>query len=245
MLGTINKLFIDEHECLLYLPPDYYSATLHYPVVYVNGEDELQEIMDAMEQHYGEECEAFILVSVQCTNWNDHYTPWPAPALKKNDKPFGGKAKHYLEFLVEIVKPYIDANYRTKKKPEDTALIGYSLGGLTALYLLYTCGAFGKIGSLSGSLWFDGWVEFIDCNMPANTDAKVYLSLGTGEEHSRNQRMASVGECTRRTADILKQQLNSSDNLIFQWNNGGHFTDINKRYEKAILWLMRKDKGEV
>ncbi|WP_275507574.1 MULTISPECIES: alpha/beta hydrolase-fold protein [Clostridium] len=50
----------------------------------------------------------------------------------------------------------MDAHYRTKTQPENTVLIGYSLGGLATLYSLYLFGTFGKVGSLSGSLWYGG-----------------------------------------------------------------------------------------
>ncbi|MEL6569735.1 MAG: glycoside hydrolase family 97 catalytic domain-containing protein, partial [Pseudomonadota bacterium] len=42
----------------------------------------------------------------------------------------------YLQFLVEEVKPYIDANYRTRTGREDTAIAGSSMGGLISLYAL-------------------------------------------------------------------------------------------------------------
>lgn len=242
MKGTIRNLTFNGYDCLLYFPPEYETARLNYPVVYVNGEDEIQEIMEGVEPYFGEECQAFLLLSVQSQNWNDEYSPWSVPALKKNEKPFGEGAANYLRFLTENVKPFIDGHYRTKLEPENTALLGYSLGGLVSLYALYTCKTFGKIGSLSGSLWFEGWIEFMHSNMPAATGAKVYLSLGKGEERIRNQRMAKVGDCTRQAAQILKQQLKFTENSALVWNNGGHFTEIPQRYQKAIMWLMRDNK---
>jgi uncharacterized protein len=239
MKGVIQKLSINGYECSLYLPPKYWAGTLVYPVVYVSGGDEIEKIIEGVEPHFGKGCEPFLLLNVQPLNWNDEYSPWPTPALTKNDKPFGGGACNYLRFLAETVKPFIDGHYRTIEAPEATALIGYSLGGLVSLYALYTCRAFGKIGSLSGSLWFEGWTEFMELNMPANTGAKVYLSLGKGEERSRNQYMAKVGDCTRKAASILEQQLVSEKNLALEWNNGGHFTETPQRYQKALLWLMR------
>jgi len=239
MRGTIQNFTIGGYECLLYLPPDYDERGLDYPVVYVNGEDELQEIMEGLEPNFGKKCEGFILLSIVSKDWGEDYSPWSAPGLRKNDKQFGGGAGDYLHFLVETVKPFMDKNYRTKGEPENTVLLGYSLGGLAALYALYTCGgAFGKIGSLSGSLWFEGWIEFIQSNTLDDTNGKVYLSLGTGEERSRNPRMARVGDWTRKTAEIIKHQLNSSENLVLEWNNGGHFTETAQRYQKAVLWLM-------
>lgn len=238
MKGNIEDLYIDEYKCMVYLPPDYQTGERYYPVIYVNGENEIAEIIEGMEPNFGAECGEFILVSILSQNWNDEFSPWAAPSLSKKEKPFGGGASDYLKFLTGKVKPFIDEHYRTKQEPENTLLIGYSLGGLVALYALYTCSVFGKIGSISGSLWFDGWTKFMSCNMPENTGAKVYISLGTGEEHSRNQRMAKVGACTRDAAKILKEKLKSPENVILVWNNGGHFTETSERYQKAIMWLI-------
>ena len=240
MKGDIQTLSISEHECSLYLPQEYCTNDKSYPVVYVNGDDIEQEVIEGIEPHFGVDCSEFIILSVQSENWNEDFTPWPAPALTKKSEPFKGGALNYLNFITNTIKPFMDEHYRTKPEPSNTALIGYSLGGLTALYALYTTKSFGKIGSLSGSLWYDGWIEFMNSNVPVNTSAKVYMSLGRGEEHSRNQRMAKVGNCTQKAALILKKQLKLKENLILEWNDGGHFTEIPERFKKALLWLMKE-----
>jgi predicted alpha/beta superfamily hydrolase len=197
--------------------------------------------MEAIEPYFEVKCQEFLLISVLSTNWKADYSPWPAPALVKKEEAFSGGADNYLDFLTSVVKPFMDMHYRTKPDKENAVLLGYSLGGLVSLYALYTCKTFGKIGSLSGSLWFDGWVEFMEANLPMNKQAKVYLSLGNGEERSKNLRLAKVGDCTKKAEEILKLQLKSNNKIILQWNNGGHFTETLQRYEKAILWLMEID----
>lgn len=241
MKGTIQNFKINGHECTVYLPEEYYMSGMYFPVVYMNGGDNIPEIIGDIEPHFNKECNFFMLVSVQSNNWNADYTPWTAAALSEKSDKFGGCADSYLFSLTNNIKPFIDANYRTKPEPENTALVGYSLGGLAALYALYKSASFGKIGSLSGSLWYDGWIEFMESNTPLNTASKIYLSLGKGEERSRNQRMSKVGSCTRKAAEILVQQLEFKDNLLLEWNNGGHFTEVSKRFQRALLWLMGND----
>lgn len=238
MDGTLDKLNIAGIECFVYLPPDCRNSGIRYPVIYMNGGEGLYEIMDGVEPHFNKSCEPFIIISLRPENWNVDFTPWPAPALTVKDEPFGGRAKVYLDSLETKVKPYVDSHWHTKPGPEDSALIGYSLGGLTALFALYVSTSFGRIASISGSLWFDGWVEFMAANNPARSAAKVYLSLGKGEERSRNPRMAAVGDCTRKSADILRTQLSRPDDIKLEWNDGGHFTRIPQRIQKGILWLM-------
>jgi predicted alpha/beta superfamily hydrolase len=238
MKGSIQNLSIAGYECTLYLPPKYYINDVSYPVVYINGEDSIQEIIEEVESHFGVDCNEFIAISVISQDWNVDFTPWAAPPLTKKSESFKGGAASYLDFLANTIKPFIDEHYKTKPEPSNTSLIGYSLGGLTALYALYTISGFGKIGSISASLWYDGWIEFMDSHMIANDFSRVYLSLGRGEEHSRNQRMAKVGNCTREAALILEEQLEFKENLILEWNDGGHFSEVTNRFKRALLWLM-------
>lgn len=42
----------------------------------------------------------------------------------------------YLKFMVETVKPRVDREFRTLKGPEDTAVMGSSMGGLMAFYAM-------------------------------------------------------------------------------------------------------------
>jgi predicted alpha/beta superfamily hydrolase len=238
MKGDIQNLSVAGYECTLYLPPKYYINDVSYPVVYINGEDNIQEIIEDVESHFGVDCSEFIAISVMSQDWNDDFTPWDAPPLTKKSESFKGGAESYLNLLANKIKPFIDEHYKTKPEPLNTALIGYSLGGLTALYALYTINAFGKIGSISGSLWYDGWIEFMESHMIANDFSRVYLSLGRGEERSRNQRMAKVGNCTREAALMLKEQLEFNENIILEWNDGGHFSEVPNRFKRALLWLM-------
>lgn len=239
MRGTIENLSVLGRECTLYLPKEYETSDKCYPVVYVNGYDIDQEIMENIEAYFGVNCREFILLSIKSEDWNREFSPWPAPALTKKSEPFVGGALEYLNLLINNIKPFIDNNYKTKPEPSNTTLMGYSLGGLVALYALYTNDSFGNIGSLSGSLWYDGWIEFIKSNTPVEPETKVYMSLGRGEERSRNQRMAKVGNCTRETTSILEKQLTTKENILLEWNDGGHFTETQERFKKALLWLMR------
>lgn len=238
MKGTIENLTICSRKCILYIPGKYDASQMRYPVVYVNGEDGISDVMKNVERHFDSDCREFILLSIQSDNWNDDYTPWAAPPLSKGGDPFGGCAAGYIDFLLNDIKPFMDANYKTKPEPCNTALIGYSLGGLAALYALYKTPVFGKIGSLSGSLWYDGWMEFMKSHTPVNTDSKIYLSLGKKEECTHNRYMKQVGGCTREAFKIFSGQLSSEENITLRWNNGGHFTDIPDRFAKALLWVM-------
>ena len=66
------------------------------------------------------------------------YARLPAAARTALDRQFGGKpfSDAYLRFLVETLKPFIDAHYRTDPGRASSFVMGSSMGGLIALYAL-------------------------------------------------------------------------------------------------------------
>lgn len=233
----IRELQISGMNCRLYLPPGYDAGRERYPVIYVNGEIPMEEVLTDVVK-FGARTD-FILLSVTPESWNDDFTPWAAPAFRAEENAPQGRADAYLACLTEKIKPYLDTHYRTKPEPEYTALFGYSLGGLTAVYAIYKTDVFGAAASLSGSLWFDGFCEFMEREKPLRTDLRVYLSLGKKERRSKNPRMGKVAECTERARKILAEQLARLDRyerVCFEWKEGGHFHDIEGRFARAIVW---------
>lgn len=249
MRKQIDELQIAGLSCKLYLPSDYSSTQKRYPVIYVNGEISVKEVITEVKKAGA--AADFLLLAVQPTSWDDAFTPWSAPAFRKGEEAPAGNAGNYIRCLTEEIKPFIDADYRAKPEPEHTALLGYSLGGLAALYAVYKTDRFGVVGSLSGSLWYDNFCEFMEKEKPLRTDLRVYLSLGKKESLSKNSRMAKVAECTERARNILINQIGvdahgvrvekqnrqtEAHNIYFEWNEGGHFHEIPKRFARAITW---------
>lgn len=240
--GIVKEIQIAGMFCSLYLPESYDTKADRYPVIYINGEIPVQEVLAEVEK--AGSAADFILLAIKPKNWNDDFTPWSAPAFRKGETPPQGRAKEYLYRLSKEIKPYMDANYRTKPDPKHTVLLGYSLGGLAAVYSLYLTDCFGWVGSLSGSLWYDDFCEFMERERPLRPDVKVYLSLGKKESLSRNPRMGKVAECTERARAILADQLAGTGDdgkagvgsVLLEWNDGGHFHETAKRFSKAIAW---------
>lgn len=229
----IQELQISGMTCQLYLPLDYDEGEEKYPTIYVNGEIPIDKTLTKLVDS-GVSTD-FILLSIQPKNWNDDFTPWEAPAFRKGEEAPKGNADAYLSCLTKEIKPYIDTHYRTKPEPEHTALLGYSLGGLTAVYAIYKTDIFGTVASLSGSLWFDGFCDFMEREKPLRRDIKVYLSLGKKESRSKNPRMGKAAVCTEKAIEILCGQ---GSKVFFEWNEGGHFHDIEARFVKAIAWWI-------
>jgi len=89
----------------------------------------------------------------------------------------GGANKRYARFLSQELKPHIDRTFRTRTGPQDTALVGSSLGGVAALSIAWDhFHLFGKVGSLSGS-W---WLKKFQARMmgQARRPLKIYVDSG-------------------------------------------------------------------
>lgn len=181
-------------------------------------------------------CRPFALVGFACQSWNDDLTPWPAPALSGKGAAFGGKAEETLAWLRAELLPTLTTRVNWSQQQANTAIAGYSLAGLFALWAWYQSGLFGGCASCSGSLWYDGWTAFAT-GRPAPANSRVYLSLGDREERARNPRMAAVGNATRQLAAQLAADPAITQTAL-EWNPGGHFADVPARLARGILYLV-------
>lgn len=114
----------------------------------------------------------------------DEYSPWQLdPTHHRQMTTAGGDGSHYGEWVVKVVKPFIDQKYRTLVEVEHTWLAGSSMGGLITAYLAAEYPTvFGKIGVFSLASWFNegAFLEFIKGH-PLAKNTKVYLQVGTEE----------------------------------------------------------------
>ena len=88
----------------------------------------------------------------------------------------------YLRFMVEELKPMIDARYRSLPDQPNTFVMGSSMGGLISLYAIeqYPEVFFGA-GCLS-THWIAGenlLVDYLGARLPAPTDHRLYFDFGT------------------------------------------------------------------
>ena len=68
----------------------------------------------------------------------------------------GGDGAQMLAFLIDELKPALDARLRTRPEREHTAMMGSSMGGLFSFYTAWNRpDVFGKVACLSSSFWWD------------------------------------------------------------------------------------------
>ncbi len=89
---------------------------------------------------------------------------------------------NYLKFVIEELKPYIDANYKTKPEKEHTFVAGSSMGGLMAAYTICEYPSYFGGAACFSTHWLplDGvFVEYIKTNLPDPATHKIYFDFGT------------------------------------------------------------------
>ena len=101
------------------------------------------------------------------------YSP-PLPACTNMcTSPLGAQ---YASLLLDLVKPMIDAKYRTLTNADDTGVMGSSMGGLISTYLGWTyTNTFHKVGAMS-SPYCDCYP--IQAGDAARPNLRIYLDSG-------------------------------------------------------------------
>ena len=88
----------------------------------------------------------------------------------------------YLRFLVEELKPLIDARYRSLPDQPNTCVMGSSMGGLVSLYAIAQYPeVFGGAGCLS-THWIAGenmLVDYLGERLPPPANHRLYFDFGT------------------------------------------------------------------
>ncbi len=163
-------------------------------------------------------------------NWNDDLTPWPAEGVFKKAKPFGGRAESFLDKLTNEIIPETEKSLGLKDA--ERTIIGVSLSGLFAVWASFRTDAFTNIISISGSLWYDGFTEWMKEQTPSPQLKKVCMLLGEKEKNAKDRRMATVEERTLIAANMLKSKSQAA--VIFELVEGTHFSPIMPRLERAF-----------
>ena len=177
-----NRRYVD-----VYLPDSYDSGRRRYPVVYMQDGQNLSDpaiafagqtwhLHEGLAWLAGRGIEPIVVGIHNTMGRLAEYSPYPDP------RHGGGEADRYARFLIETVKPRIDAGYRTRRDRNATVIAGSSMGGLVSLFLYFRRPSpFGGAAVMSPSIWFGERkvLEFVDDARP--TAGRLYLDAGTAE----------------------------------------------------------------
>jgi len=175
----------------------------------------------------------FSLLSVGGLDWNRDMSPWECAPVMAQDEGYAGGADAYLSLLLEEILP--EGLKRLPESPSWTGIAGYSLAGLFALYALYRTDTFARAASMSGSLWFPGFGDFVRSHDMKRAPEKLYLSLGDKEAKTRNPYLKTVQENTEAAVQLYRDR---GLDVTWELNPGNHFRDAELRSAKGILGIL-------
>lgn len=175
----------------------------------------------------------FSLLSVGGLDWNRDMSPWECVPVMAQDEGYAGGADSYLSLLLEEILP--EGLKRLPESPSWTGIAGYSLAGLFALYALYRTDIFARAASMSGSLWFPGFGDFVRSHDMKRAPEKLYLSLGDKEAKTRNPYLKTVQENTEAAVQLYRDR---GLDVTWELNPGNHFRDAELRSAKGILGIL-------
>ena len=125
----------------------------------------------------------------------------------------------YVNFLVEELVPYIDANYSTKQNPSDRLVMGASFGGLISVYAAFRHPeVFGNVASQSGFLSRKKGQVMREIEKSSKKNIKFYLDCGTFESNVGGV-FGNFTKANRKMCEILKRK---GYNFIYQEVHEGH-----------------------
>jgi len=152
-------------------------------------------------------------------------------------------SRDYGRFLVEEVKPFVDACYRTRPEPEHTGVGGSSMGGLISLHLCkWFPGVFGKCAAMSPSIWWDQeyFLQNIHVSPSWMERCRVWLDMGTREGASEVGMNAMVNRVHRLATQFTRRGMIEGESLHFEVVDGGMHNEAawSGRLDRVLQFLF-------
>jgi predicted alpha/beta superfamily hydrolase len=147
-----------DREILVHLPPGTERSGRRYPVLYMHDGQNLFDAATSRRSTWNVDetlgvlaAEGLELIVVGIPNAGEgryaEYTPYHGRGPRWGT---GGGGRAYARWIVEVVKPAVDAAWPTGPERASTGVLGSSLGGLVSLWAVIAHpGTFGLVGSMS------------------------------------------------------------------------------------------------
>ena len=207
--------------------PSNYDSKQSYPIVLLN-DGELDYLSDLSQ--------SVILVGLIPESRLNDFTPWKASALKEGASDFGGKVEAYHEKLFQGILASLKKDYLIDENK--IAYGGYSLGGLAAIYSLYssylpvTC-----IFSVCGSFWYPDFTEFCREHDLIQSQSLIYLQNGQIEGANHSNRLSKAPMFARELHNLISEAVPTTYSTFDAY---GHHEALNERYHQFCDWLREQ-----
>lgn len=229
----------------IYLPKDYQHSLKRYPVIYMQDG---QNLFDKVTSGYGEWCVDEVLdslsgkaVAASIVVGIDHggefrlneYNPY-------DNEQFGkGEGDAFVDFLVQTLKPYIDAKFRTLTQVNYTTVAGSSMGGLISMYAVAKYPkVFGNAGVFSPSFWIAPQLyDFVQHQHLKNS--RIYFVAGAHESEDMANDMERMYQL------LLKDGLPKENMQLAIKVDGKHSEWFwHREFPDFYKWLVKAERAE-
>ncbi len=169
-------------DVAVWLPPGYYVRTdKRYPVLYMHDGQNLFDPQTAtfgIDWQLDETADSLIkngfiedIIIVAIYNTQERRMEYSQTR----------KGYAYIDFIVNVLKPFIDEKYRTKPDRKNTAVGGSSLGGLISFMMLWEYNdVFSMAACFSPAFKYENfdYVSFVDSTADKKRDFSLYIDNG-------------------------------------------------------------------
>ena len=233
---------IKPRDVIVWLPPGYVrNKQQHYPVLYMHDGQNIIEAATSflgMEWQIDETADSLInaekmreIIIVGIYNTTDR-------SIEYSDTPTGHA---YMEFLIDTLKPFIDANYRTLPGREHTATMGSSMGGLISFLLAwYRPEIFSQAGCLSPAFIYQDYksINLVENDNGPPKKIRIYMDNGgVGVEDTLQY------GCDKMLAALQQKGFVLGENLIWFCDEQAEHNEKAwaKRVWRPLLYFFRKN----
>ena len=262
---SFESRHVDPRKVVVWVPDDPAASDRRHAVLYMHDG---QNLFDDADATFGNEwgldetitelvktgrMRPTIVVAIWNTpkRWNEYAPAAPLDAVTPriinpvNAARGRPVSDAYLRFIVEELKPFIDANYPTRPDRQNTVTMGASMGGLISLYALARHpDVFGGAAGVSTHwphsaikdyapqpgdvLPPDAFIGWLRDNLPKPGAHRLYFDHGTlnldafyGPHHNKSDSMLkAIG--WRPDVDYMARAFNDADHNEKSWRARAH-----------------------
>ena len=229
-----------DRDLLAYLPPSQGLPGRRFPVVYMHDG---QNLFDEATANTGEWRVDETMEALAAEGLEAIVVGIPHAGDRRGHEYAGEGARHYLDFVVDGIRPLVESAFAVDPRRESTGIAGSSLGGISSLHALYAHpDVFGFAGVLSPAFWWSGderWHELVEREPPPRV--RIYMDVGDDEgEGDESIRRAYVDGFQRMDA-LLRDKGYDDDELRTVLEPGGVHLESAwaRRLPDALRFLLR------
>ena len=251
-----SNVFHNSRTIHVLLPADYATSNRTYPVLYLNdGQMVFRPLAKQGIEIQSVAQPPIIVVGIDNGSMADNaskerddraieFLPYPdvgfGPSHTYTPDPPNPRGKLYPSFLVDEVMPAIEKRYRVRKGSANTAVGGFSYGGVAALYaVIARPNVFGKLLLESTPLWIGANRRLLDDASKLDAwPARVYVGVGTAE--GSDPEINAEGEKDIATLMTIIREKSPSTRIEFVREEGArHATSFwRRRLPHALEFLF-------